>query len=478
MLSTGLLICAPAGIACADNDNGKGNSSHNASSSSAGNDDSSGSQSNGPGAGPPSKSLHKAVRDAIDSVTSAGGAHSSTSGRPAPTKVPRTKVSTSSSASSSPGAGQAGSGADTGGGSATPDTTGDAAASGNSSSSAADPDPAGSTPDTATTVPAASVDPVPTTAPVSETAVAPTAPLSGSPAPAAIIHGVKPLPAGGAAAPLGTPTNLPAIPNLLAPTASALVASLTQIATSLGTAAFTVPGLLWSLPTSPTPIADVIEFIQNTLTAVTGAVAPLIQLPGDLASMLLGTNWATPVSTLAQPNVGSFIPPSAVVPSLLPVQLPTAPSIFVPPQFVPASGAAELATRGGIATAPILNAPATILKDAEPAEAVSSDGAAFIKGAVTALLVSVSLWALFTAALPGLSGLAAISATGVRIGYRQANAGAALRATGLARFAAGGPIGVVRSGSMVAVHVRPQHAANAAAPAKPVQLRIVADNAA
>ncbi|QRY54092.1 hypothetical protein [Mycolicibacterium septicum] len=73
--------------------------------------------------------------------------------------------------------------------------------------------------------------------------------------------------------------------------------------------------------------------------------------------------------------------------------------------------------------------------------------------AVTAL-VAMSLWALISAALPGLGGLFAVGATGVRIGYRQAKAGITLRTTELARFAKSGPIGTVRSGSLVSVHSR------------------------
>ena len=61
---------------------------------------------------------------------------------------------------------------------------------------------------------------------------------------------------------------------------------------------------------------------------------------------------------------------------------------------------------------------------------------------------------LLAAALPGVGGLAAISATGMRIGYRQAKAGTALHRTELARFAVRGPIGVVRTGSLVSLHAR------------------------
>ena len=63
--------------------------------------------------------------------------------------------------------------------------------------------------------------------------------------------------------------------------------------------------------------------------------------------------------------------------------------------------------------------------------------------------------ALAAAALPGLGGLLILTAAGVRVGYRQAKANFVLRANNLTRFARQGPIGIVRSGSSIAVRVRP-----------------------
>jgi hypothetical protein len=47
-----------------------------------------------------------------------------------------------------------------------------------------------------------------------------------------------------------------------------------------------------------------------------------------------------------------------------------------------------------------------------------------------------------------------VCAAGVRIGYRQAKAGLAVRVAGIARFAGPGPLGVVRSGSLITLHPR------------------------
>jgi hypothetical protein len=75
----------------------------------------------------------------------------------------------------------------------------------------------------------------------------------------------------------------------------------------------------------------------------------------------------------------------------------------------------------------------------------------YVQGPLCVVLVSVSLAALAGAALPGVGGLGIFTAAGVRVGYRQAKAGLALQPPGIARFARPGPLGVVRSGSLVEV---------------------------
>ncbi len=71
------------------------------------------------------------------------------------------------------------------------------------------------------------------------------------------------------------------------------------------------------------------------------------------------------------------------------------------------------------------------------------------------LLLIASLWALAAAALPGVGGLLTLTAAGVRVGYRQAKAGFAVRPAGIARFAPPGRISsVVRSESSVGVRPR------------------------
>ena len=103
----------------------------------------------------------------------------------------------------------------------------------------------------------------------------------------------------------------------------------------------------------------------------------------------------------------------------------------------------------------------TLLGQQSPlAEASGSDGLIpvgvreFFQEAFDEIRQSPALAALLLAALPGLGGLLVLTGAGTRLGYRQAKAGIALRTAGIARFARSGPIGVVRSGSLV--HVRPR----------------------
>ena len=71
-------------------------------------------------------------------------------------------------------------------------------------------------------------------------------------------------------------------------------------------------------------------------------------------------------------------------------------------------------------------------------------------------VLPISLAALAALALPGAGGLMVLTAAGVRIGYRQAKAGFAVRAAGIAGFARPGavPLGVVHSGSLIVVRPR------------------------
>ena len=125
---------------------------------------------------------------------------------------------------------------------------------------------------------------------------------------------------------------------------------------------------------------------------------------------------------------------------------------------MPLAGNAAAATLGGI-TASIFSAASEVGRASSlPGMAPPAPHSAIPKGlrslfqhACSDLPRAASLWALAAVALPGFGGLVILTLAGVRIGYRQAKAGFALRIAGIARFARPGPLGVVRSGSLVVV---------------------------
>ena len=132
----------------------------------------------------------------------------------------------------------------------------------------------------------------------------------------------------------------------------------------------------------------------------------------------------------------------------------------VPPTFLAGGMAlpaniAPLETLGDIATTGLTNElPASGI--ASPAQDVidQSGLGSFLEHTVSALFVPASLSALAAVALPGVGGLLIICALGMRIGYRQAKALMEVRRAGIACFAGPGPLGVVRSGSLIALRPR------------------------
>ena len=243
-----------------------------------------------------------------------------------------------------------------------------------------------------------------------------------------------------------------------------VVTSVANVTTSVGTAVASVPTLVLSLPSSPTPIYDVITSLQVMLTSVATSALPLTGVPADIIALLRATG-AAPVATVGSAHPGL---PSPVLQLLQPPQISTV-SALSDRAAVQPPGSGTLGVRmPDVAAAPISfrQEPTALVSTVESTQTHSAVPS-LIKGAATALLISVSLWALFTAALPGMGGLAAIGATGVRIGYRQAKAGTALRTTELARFAAAGPIGVVRSDSLIAIRPRALRGTRPAATSSP-----------
>jgi hypothetical protein len=233
-----------------------------------------------------------------------------------------------------------------------------------------------------------------------------------------------------------------------------VVQPVAQAITTLAGAALAVPVVILSLPSSQTPVTDVITAVQNILISVNNAVIPLMQIPSDLYSLLVVAGMQTaPVGT-----VGTSLDAGLIIPAPVATVHPLAP---VPPPVPPASPVAGLRSRSEVTAPAALSANATAglraklsLSGTAPIAAESahpSSALSLLEHTVKAVLAPVSLSALAAFALPGVGGLLIICAAGIRFGYRQAKAALAVRTTGISRFARQGPLGVVRSGSLVAV---------------------------
>jgi hypothetical protein len=243
---------------------------------------------------------------------------------------------------------------------------------------------------------------------------------------------------------------VPPVTNPLAPVAT-VVEPMTRAAATVGAAALSVPGVVLALRTSPTPVTDVITTVQEMLTSVTNAVIPLAQLPGDLYSML-----SVPTVT-ATTTVGGGVNPDANGPVLgaRASQWAEVPPIFLAGGMALPANIAPLETFGDILTTGLSNElPASGIASPAQDVIVQSGLGSFLENAVSALFVPASLSALAAVALPGVAGLLIICGLGMRIGYRQAKALFEVRRAGIAVFAGPGPLGVVRSGSLIALRPR------------------------
>lgn len=220
------------------------------------------------------------------------------------------------------------------------------------------------------------------------------------------------------------------------------------------------PAVTFSLPSSQTPAADVITLVTEMLTSVNDVAVSLAQLPSDFASMLM-VNATSPTA-----RVGAATSEAAPAAIAGPVAAQPSPASASVPIWVAGmlGNNPEPTTVRAVATT-FLSHEVSILTTAPPATKVPDQSGLlpFLKHTLGEVLAPISLMALIAVVVPGICGLLLITGAGVRVGYRQAKAGLALRASGIARFAGAGPLGVVESGGLVALRrprpvrvVRPQ----------------------
>lgn len=207
------------------------------------------------------------------------------------------------------------------------------------------------------------------------------------------------------------------------------------------------------------PISIVLGTVQYLVTGL--VVAPLVHLACDIASLFAATG-VVPVVT----GVGRVDALATGGWALLGVGIPGA-TATVGSEHAKAVAEAIRLTPLGAITASAMDATRSVAT--VPLSAVDSMGSptsddsvrdhveSFVRDIGRELLHSPSLMALAVMALPGFGGLLIITAAGVQIGYRQARCCFAMQAQGIARFAKTGPLGVVRSDSLVFVRPRPTH---------------------
>jgi hypothetical protein len=243
---------------------------------------------------------------------------------------------------------------------------------------------------------------------------------------------------------------------------SKLMNPMTNAVTTVAGTIFLAPGVLLALPTSATPVADVLTYFQTVLASVSSAGAFLAQVPGDLITYL-GTS-----TTIQAPTVGAAtgLPRLRAItgaPETAPgwSAVPLLPSVFLPGVEV-----APAIDKLPVPLAPLdVTTTGTGGGQSSPVSALMNprgDVLSMVEHVIGAIVATVSLTALAAMALPGLLGLLTTCAAGIRVGYRQAKAGSALPDTKISRFIGSGPIGVVRSNSQVQLRSRPSHTARPA----------------
>lgn len=238
----------------------------------------------------------------------------------------------------------------------------------------------------------------------------------------------------------------------LDPISNAVVVPFTNaavtLARGLGQGIFT----LAQVPTSETPLADLVEGVSLMVGGVVGAVVEVAKVPGNLVTLL-----GVEPGDVQPPLIGAS---GAVVPTVhTPVDVPllgpvSQAQLPVATVGAPLFGPAIRAANPGSAPVAGLKNDLTLSGLAPAPSGVSPATKSFLDHVVSSVLVPASLTALAAIAVPGIGGLLIVCAAGIRVGYRQAKAGLALRASGIARFAGPGPMGIVRSGSLIALHTR------------------------
>jgi hypothetical protein len=266
------------------------------------------------------------------------------------------------------------------------------------------------------------------------------------------------------------PTVVEPVTNAVEPV-PAVVEPVTNVVEPAPTVDASAPSVVTPVPNLAAPVStvvnglaatttDVIALVEDMLTSAVGAVLAFTALPADL-SALLGIAGMDPVvgAGVVAPD-GDGLSAAADAPVLrrwMVLQSPVVPLQTGIPGVTWADSFTGVAPLGGNATT-LLSQESPWPEAAPASDAIIPAGVReFVQQAFDELRRSPALAALLYAALPGVGGLLIVTGAGVRLGYRQAKARITLQTAGIARFAHSGPIGVVRSGSLVYVRPRALH---------------------
>ena len=211
------------------------------------------------------------------------------------------------------------------------------------------------------------------------------------------------------------------------------------------------------------PASDIVTALAYLFIALTDATISVIEIPGNLLSFLglSPTADGTTVSMNAGGIGGSLL--AGGLYSAVRTQLASSQALQggLPEMLLALGRSSGLSspgvahpTLGGVGASGMAEQHSVGLKATLAGGLVPELVRSIIQHTVDAFLAPLSLVILAALASPGVSGLLLLSAAGMFVGYRQARAASMLRAVGIARFMKSGPLGVVRSGSLVAVYPR------------------------
>lgn len=203
--------------------------------------------------------------------------------------------------------------------------------------------------------------------------------------------------------------------------------------------------------TAPDPVPDLVTVLEDVLTVPTVDVVEPPTVGQEVTLLAASTNG---VDERRTPGRGPALSPLQIL--RLFAQSPGTPvpgKVADVPTLLDASPRAlsegPILAFGGGGT-PRSPAPTPPAVELAPATALLEGIQMFLHDNAP-IIVAVSLSAMFAAALPGLVGIIIPAVAGVSIGYRQAKALRTLRASGIGHLAMTGPLGVVRTGSLVSI---------------------------